>query len=64
MNIGKTSAIFHEIESDKYTLNEKCWAVYQILKMPTHNGFTKAAIIKACLYVFEGLYKEVRNNGA
>lgn len=53
MNIGKACAIFEEIDSDKYTDNEKLIAIHEVLQMPTHNGITKYDIIKAFRWFFE-----------
>lgn len=46
MNIGKAVAIFANIESDKYTVEEKGTAIMQVTQMPTHNGITKIAMLK------------------
>lgn len=46
MKIGKACAIFSQIDSDKYTLEEKGTAIYHVLKMPTHNGITKDAMLE------------------
>lgn len=54
MKIGKACAIFMQIESDKYTVEEKGMAILEVLKMPTHNGVTKDSmlrVIKFLLYL-------------
>lgn len=46
MKIGKACAIFQQIDSDKYTVEEKGTAILEVLKMPTHNGVTKDAMLR------------------
>ena len=46
MNIGKAIAIFVNIDSDQYSLEEKGTAIMQVTQMPTHNGITKTAMLK------------------
>lgn len=46
MNIGKAVAIFTNIESDKYTVEEKGTAIMLVSQMVTHNGITKTAMLK------------------
>lgn len=53
MGIGKACAIFMQIESDKYTDEEKATAIYHVLKMPTHNGVTKDAMLAVIKWLFE-----------
>ena len=53
MTIGKACAIFDQIQSDKFTEEEKGIAIYQVLKMPTHNGITKDNILKVTQYLFD-----------
>ncbi len=36
MNAGKAMAIFMQIDSDKFTDEEKAEAIYVVMKMPTH----------------------------
>ena len=46
--------VFMQIDSDKYTVEEKGTAILEVLKMPTHNGITKDAmlrVIKFLLYL-------------
>ena len=54
MNIGTACAIFLQINSEKYTVEEKGAAILRVLEMPTHNGITKSAmleVIKFLLYL-------------
>ena len=46
MNLAKAIAIFAQIDSDKYTDEEKGTAIMQVAQMPTHNGITKTAMLK------------------
>lgn len=47
MNIGKACAIFEQIESGRYTDEEKLLAIREAIEMPTHNGVTKNTILNA-----------------
>lgn len=51
MNIGTACAIFLQVNSDKYTDEEKGTAIYEVLKMPTHNGITKDAMLEVIGYL-------------
>jgi hypothetical protein len=53
MQIGKAVAIFMQIESDKYTEEEKALAIHEVLKMPTHNGITKDMVLKVTKYLLQ-----------
>lgn len=57
MRIGEACAIFLEIDSDKYTPEEKGLAIYEILKLPTHMGITKDAMLKVIRYLLELAYE-------
>ena len=46
MKIGKACAIFLQIDSDKYTEEEKGEAIFRVVQMPTHNGINKDAMLK------------------
>ena len=52
MNIGKACAVFEQIESDKYSEDEKLRAIWAVLDMPTHNGITKGTILEAFRWLF------------
>lgn len=47
MGLGKATAIFYDLESDKYTDLEKVTALKIVVDMETHNGITKDEILKA-----------------
>jgi hypothetical protein len=53
MNIGKACAIFAQIDSEEYTDEEKGTAIYDVLKMPTHNGVTKDQMLKVIDYLLK-----------
>lgn len=46
MNIGKATGIFMNIDSPNYTDEEKGTAIMQVCGMPTHNGITKASMLR------------------
>lgn len=50
MGIGKDCAIFMNINSDKYTDEEKVSAICSVVEMPTHNGVTKDAMLEVIRY--------------
>lgn len=52
MNIGKANAIFENIESDRYTEEEKLIAIKMVLNMPTHNGIKKDTILNAFRWLY------------
>ena len=51
MKIGKACAIFAQIDSEKYTVEEKGTAIYEVLKMPTHNGITKDQMLSVIRFL-------------
>lgn len=51
MKISTACKIFLQVNSDKYTDEEKGTAIYEVLKMPTHNGITKDAMLKVIEYL-------------
>lgn len=53
MNIGTACAIFLQINSEKYADEEKGTAILEVLKMPTHNGISKSAILKVISYLMD-----------
>lgn len=59
MNIGKACGIFEQLESDKYSENEKLTAIKEVLDMPTHNGITKDKILSAFRWLFERAVEDV-----
>ena len=52
MKIGEAVAIFLEIDRDDKTAEEKGTAIYEVLKMPTHNGITKKQMLAVIKWLF------------
>ena len=51
MNIGKACGIFLNIDSDKYSVEEKGTAIMEVCGMPTHYGIPKAAMLRVIWYL-------------
>ena len=51
MNIGRATAIFLQIASEKYTDKEKGLAIFEVVRMPTHMGITKDAMLCVIWYL-------------
>lgn len=60
MGLGKSCAIFFNIDSKEYTDMEKAYAIRDVLNMATHNGITKDEILKVAKYLFDLAYEEVQ----
>ncbi len=45
--------IFTNLDSNDYDDQEKGTAIYDILKMETHNSITKAQLMNACMYLLK-----------
>lgn len=59
MNIGKACAIFEQIDSKKYTEDEKLQAIEDVLfEMVTYNGITKDKILDAFKWFFKWCVEE------
>jgi len=56
MKIGKACAVFLNIDSCEYTAKEKGTAIYEVLKMPTHNGINKDAMLRVIKFLLELAY--------
>lgn len=52
MKIGKAAAIFINIDSEKYTEEEKLEAIFDVMNMPTHNSFSKGKILDALRWLW------------
>ena len=57
MNIGKACAIFMQINDAKYTDDEKAIAIFDVLKMPTHNGVNKDSMLAVIKWLFDRCYE-------
>lgn len=53
MNIGKAFAVFQQIESKKYTKDEKYEAIHDVINAATINGITKRQVMDVASYLFE-----------
>lgn len=49
--------VFTNLDSNKYTQNEKALAIYKVLRMPTKNGISKEAICKATKWLWDQLFE-------
>lgn len=56
MPIGKAVAIFMDIENKQYTEDEKGTAIYNVCKMPTHNGISKDFMLKVIWWLLRRLF--------
>lgn len=61
-NIGRQVAIFNNIESDKFSDEEKALAIYDVMNMPTHNGVTKESAFKVIRYLWDMIF-EIEEDG-
>lgn len=53
MNIGKAFAVFQQIESKKYTKDEKYEAIHDVINAATINSITKRQVLDVASYLFE-----------
>ena len=53
MKNGKACAIFMNINSDDFTAEEKGTAIFEVCKMPTHNGITKDDMLKVIWWLLD-----------
>ena len=59
MDIGKAMAIFNNINSDKYSVNEKAMAIYRVMYMETHNAATKASMLEVIRWLWDRQFELV-----
>ena len=59
MDIGKAMAIFNNINSDKYSVNEKAMAIYRVMHMETHNAVTKASMLEVIRWLWDRQFELV-----
>ena len=52
MSRGKACAIFRDLLSDQYTLNEKGLAIYTVLSLETMNSITKVELANALRWLW------------
>lgn len=53
MNIGKAFAVFQQIESKKYTKDEKYEVIHDVINAATINSITKRQVLDVASYLFE-----------
>ena len=68
MNIGKAFAVFQQIDSKKYTKDEKYEAIQQVINAATINGITKREVLNVVEWLFNKQQKyrwhDLRKNPA
>ncbi len=52
MNIGNAFAVFQQIESKKYTKDEKYEAIHDVINAATINGITKKQVLNVVSWLF------------
>lgn len=57
MNHGKAMAIVKQINSDKFTDEEKAYAIYLVMDMPTIMSITKAELVDAIKWLWHRAYE-------
>jgi hypothetical protein len=53
MNIGKAFAVFQQIDSEKYTKDEKNEAIQNVINAATINSITKRQVLDVVSYLFD-----------
>lgn len=57
MNIRRATAVFEDINSDEYSDEEKALAIYDVIKMPTHNGVKKDSMLSVIKWLWHKIYE-------
>lgn len=57
MKIGKAYKILDNIDSDEYTVEEKALAIRMVLDMATHNGVSKAVLLRVLTWLWNEHYE-------
>ena len=57
MKIGKAWSIFYDIQSNKYSDEEKALAIMQVCGMETHNSVTKDAMLRVIWHLLNELWE-------
>ena len=52
MRYAKALAIFDDLDNPQISDNEKGKAIYIVMNLATHNGITKAQLLRAIKYLF------------
>ena len=63
MKTSKACVIFDNIDSPDFTDLEKGEAIYEVLKMPTHNSITKDKMLSVIKWLFDKVFEweEIEN---
>ena len=59
MNFGKALAVVIQIDSDKFTDEEKAEAIYHVMNAPTHNSITKDNMLNVIKWLWHKHYEWV-----
>ena len=57
MKIGQAYKILDNIDSDEYTVDEKTLAIRMVLDMATHNGVSKAVLLRVLNWLWNEHYE-------
>ena len=57
MKIGQAYKILDNIDSDEYTVDEKALAIRMVLDMATHNGVSKAVLLRVLNWLWNEHYE-------
>ena len=60
MNIGKAFAVFQQIESKKYTKDEKYEAIHDVINAATINSITKKQVLNVVSWLFNKQQRGLR----
>lgn len=53
MSLGTACVIFHNIDNPDISEEEKAAAIFKVINMETHNGVTKASMLKVLRWLLE-----------
>ena len=57
MKVGQAYKILDNINSDEYTVDEKVLAIRIVLDMETHNGVSKAVLLRVLNWLWNEHYE-------
>ena len=57
MKIGQAYKILDNIDSDEYKVDEKALAIRMVLDMATHNGVSKAVLLRVLNWLWNEHYE-------
>ena len=65
MNIGRAVGIVKNISNENYTDNEKAFAIYDVMNMPTLNSVSKYELVKVVQWLWHMAFEfEDEKDGA